>query len=126
MRMILLVLALAPGTAFMAHAPRRFAVQAPRVSPFASDFSPDELKTIKAKESPAHVYTPGWKRFRVRRPRVLPPMRPYAWLGAGATLQLAVPAQARQEQTKRITLIATPCMLFGNALGFHLLFEHLH
>ena len=91
MRMILLVLALAPGTAFMAHAPRRFAVQAPRVSPFAAAFSPDELKTIKAEESPAHVYTPGWKLFRVRRPRVLPPMRPYAWLGAGVTLQLAAP-----------------------------------
>ena len=44
MRMILLVLALAPGTAFMAHAPRRFAVQAPRVSPFAAAFSPDEAQ----------------------------------------------------------------------------------
>ena len=75
--MFLLVLALAPGTAFMAHAPRRFAVQAPRVLPVAAVFSPDELKTIKAEEeSPAFVYIPGWKRFRVRRPRLLPPTPP--------------------------------------------------
>ena len=124
MRMILLVLALAPGTAFMAHAPRRFAVQAPRVSPFAAVF--DELKTIKAEESPAHVYTPGWKLFRVRRPVCFFPCARTPGWARGSHSSWRPPAQARQEQTKRITLIATPFMLFGNALGLNLLFEHLH
>ena len=92
MRMILLVLALAPGTAFMAHAPRRFAVQAPRVSPFAAAFSPDEAQDNQGRGvTGARVHTWMETLQGAPPPRVLPPMRPYAWLGAGVTLQLAAP-----------------------------------